>query len=130
MISRRAEDPSSDQLNIGGDPYRQLYRILWDINENIKFLLGADKIEKKSEDAEYAKLYRLIKEGWTLWEPSCELKEPDLPKGTEVIFMTKGGLISSPRFVESIWWWWGENEGDLEYHIIAYRIVNKEKADD
>lgn len=68
-----------------------------------------------------------LSEGWTEWNPNCGLEQPDLPEGTEVIFMNRDGFISIPYAFDQTRWTWGK---DSENDKIAYKIVDKEKADD
>jgi len=80
-----------------------------------------------NHEAEKEVLKVALSEGWTEWNPNCGLEQPDLPEGTEVIFMNRDGFISIPYAFDQTRWTWGK---DSENDKIAYKIVDKDKADD
>jgi hypothetical protein len=96
----------------GKNHLREHYIVAWKV---------VDVYNHKKELLKFA-----LSEEWTEWNPNCELEHPDLPEGTEVIFMNRDGFISIPYAFDQTRWTWGK---DSENDKIAYKIVHNGEND-
>ena len=95
-----------------GTKERSHYIVAWKPCEN-------DKPEEKQKKH----ILKIAKqEGWIDWNPNGELERPNLPEGTEVLFMLRSGFISVPFDFEQTHW---IRNGDPENDIVAYKIVEE-----
>jgi hypothetical protein len=93
-------------------------------NERTHYIVAWKPCENDKPEEKLKKhiLNAAKQEGWIDWNPNEGLERPNLPEGTEVLFMLRSGFISVPYDFEQTHW---IRNGDPENDIIAYKIVEE-----